>query len=170
MELSGDGILLRPWREDDTESVYAACQDPEILHWIPFIPRPYTPNHAHAFVTGSLDLGPYQFAITEDDHPVGSIGIRVNEQKIGHIGYWCARETRGRGLTTRALRLLCQYALDELKMERLELITDPDNRASQRVAEKVGFRPEGVLRSHLLHPDGRRRDSVIFSLLPGELR
>jgi hypothetical protein len=38
-----------------------------------------------------------------------------------------------------------------------------------RVAEKVGFTREGVLRSHLLHPDGRRRDSVMFSLLPGEL-
>ena len=55
------------------------------------------------------------------------------------------------------------------ELERLELITDPDNRGSQRVAEKVGFQREGVLRSHLLHPDGRRRDSVMFSLLPGEL-
>ncbi len=55
-------------------------------------------------------------------------------------------------------------------MQRLELIADPDNTASQRVAEKAGFRREGVLRSHLLHPDGRRRDSVMFSLLPGELR
>ena len=73
-------------------------------------------------------------------------------------------------MTTSALRLLCQYAFEELEMERLELMTDPDNHASQRVAEKVGFRREGVLRSHLLHPDGRRRDSVLFSLLPGELR
>jgi RimJ/RimL family protein N-acetyltransferase len=170
VELRGDRIVLRPWREDDAESVYVACQDPEILHWIPLIPRPYTPDDAHAFVTGALDLGPYQFAITEDDHPVGSIGVRANEQKVGHIGYWCAREARGRGVTTRALRLLCQYALEDLGMERLELITDPDNRASQRVAENVGFRQEGVLRSHLLHPDGRRRDSVMFSLLPGELR
>jgi RimJ/RimL family protein N-acetyltransferase len=56
-----------------------------------------------------------------------------------------------------------------LQVDRLELLTDPDNAASQRVAEKVGFRREGVLRSHVSHPDGRRRDSVIFSLLPGEL-
>jgi hypothetical protein len=51
----------------------------------------------------------------------------------------------------------------------LELITDPDNVRSQRIAEKVGFRREGVLRSHLVHSDGPRRDSVMFSLLPGEL-
>jgi RimJ/RimL family protein N-acetyltransferase len=94
----------------------------------------------------------------------------VNNSRTGHIGYWCAREARGLGVTTRALRLLCKHALEDLRLERLELITDPDNRASQRVAEKVGFRREGVLRSHLTHPDGRRRDSVMFSLLPGELR
>lgn len=170
VELRGDGIVLRPWREDDAQAVYDACQDPEILYWIPLIPRPYTLDVARAFVTDSLGLGPYQFAITEDDLVVGSIGMRISEPKTGHIGYWCARDARGRGVTTRALRLLCQYALGELNIDRLELITDPDNRASQRVAEKVGFRREGVLRSQMLHPDGRRRDSVIFSLLPGELR
>jgi RimJ/RimL family protein N-acetyltransferase len=47
----------------------------------------------------------------------------------------------------RALRRLARYALDELHLERLDLITDIDNLASHRVAEKVGFRREGVLRS-----------------------
>jgi RimJ/RimL family protein N-acetyltransferase len=73
-------------------------------------------------------------------------------------------------MCTRALRLLSRWGLDELALQRLDLITDPDNAASQRVAEKVGFRREGVLRAHLRHPDGRIRDSVMFSLLPGELR
>jgi RimJ/RimL family protein N-acetyltransferase len=169
VEIQGEGIVLRPWREDDAEAVYSACQDPEILRWIPVIPRPYTREDAIGFVSGGLDLGPYQFAITEAGRVVGAIGMRVGEQSTGHIGYWCVRDARGRGVTTRALRVLCRYALDELNLQRLELITDPENQASQRVAEKVGFRHEGVLRSHLVHPDGRRRDSVMFSLLPGEL-
>jgi [ribosomal protein S5]-alanine N-acetyltransferase len=100
---------------------------------------------------------------------VGSIGMGVNRNRTGHIGYWCAPAARGRGVVTRALRLLSRYAFDELALLRLELITDPDNVGSQRVAEKAGYRREGVLRSHLDHPDGRRRDSVMFSLLPGEL-
>ena len=89
--------------------------------------------------------------------------------RTGHIGYWVARHARGRGVATRALRTLCRWALTELGLQRLELVTDPENRASHRVAENVGFRREGVLRSHLEHRDGRRRDSVMFSLLPGEL-
>jgi RimJ/RimL family protein N-acetyltransferase len=88
----------------------------------------------------------------------------------GRIGYWIAAPARGHGVCTRALRVLSRWALDELGLRRLDLITDPDNVASQRVAEKVGFQREGVMRSHLLHPDGRLRDSVMFSLLPGELR
>ena len=96
--------------------------------------------------------------------------MRVNHRsRTGQLGYWCVPWARGRGLTTRALWVLCRHGLEQLQLGRLELVTDPDNSASQRVAEKVGFRREGLLRSHLVHPDGRRRDSVMFSLLPGEL-
>jgi RimJ/RimL family protein N-acetyltransferase len=170
MEVRDEWLVLRPWREDDAPAVYAECQDPEIQYWIPVIPRPYTEQDARAFVTGALGFGPYQFAVEEDGRIVGSIGMGVNEvTRTGHIGYWCARRARGRGITTHALRLLCRHAFEELTLERLELITDPENLVSQRVAERAGFKREGILRSHLPHPDGRRRDSVMFSLLPGEL-
>ena len=98
------------------------------------------------------------------------MAVRVNQFKTGHIGYWTAPAERGRGVTARALRLACRWSFAHLELGRLELVTDPDNVASQRVAEKAGFTREGVLRAHVLHPDGRRRDSVMFSLLPGELR
>jgi RimJ/RimL family protein N-acetyltransferase len=168
MELRDGELVLRPFTLDDVPAITRACQDPEILHWIPVIPRPYSEEDARAFVTAD-DLG-HQFAITESATLVGSIGMRTNQFGVGHVGYWCAAEARGRGLTTRALGLVSRWGLEELGLGRVELITDPDNVASQRVAEKVGFCREGVLRSHLLHPDGRRRDSVMFSLLPGELR
>ena len=71
MELRDDLIVLRPWREDDADAVYAACQDAEIQHWIPVIPRPYTHDDAHAFVTGELELGRYQFAIAQEGQVVG---------------------------------------------------------------------------------------------------
>ena len=167
MELRDGDLVLRPFTLDDVPAIARACQDPEIQRWIPVIPRPYTEEDARTFVLAD-DLG-HQFAITESATLAGSIGMRVNQFRVGHIGYWCAPEARARGITTRALRLVSRWGLEELGLGRVELITDPDNTASQRVAEKVGFRREGVLRSHLLHPDGRRRDSVMFSLLPGEL-
>jgi RimJ/RimL family protein N-acetyltransferase len=169
MTLRGERVVLRPWTEDDIPVILAEIEDPDILRWMPIIPRPYTPADARAFVTDELGLGPHQFAIVVEDRVVGSIGLRVNENDTGHAGYWLARSERGRGIVPDALRTLSRYGFEELGLGRMELITDPDNHASQRVAEKAGYQREGVLRSHLLHPDGRRRDSVMFSLLPGEL-
>jgi RimJ/RimL family protein N-acetyltransferase len=171
VELRDGDVELRAWTLDDVQAIVNACNDAEIQYWIPNIPRPYTEEDARAFVQGEVPgIGEEQFAITERGEVVGSIGLGVNEVlNNATIGYWCAAEARGRGVTTRALRLLSKHALEELQLQRLQLMTDPDNLASQRVAEKVGFQREGVLRAHLRHPDGRVRDSVMFSLLPGEL-
>ena len=85
VELRGDGIVLRPWREDDAPAVYAACQDPEILWWLPLVPRPYTIEHARAYV--AKPAGPYSFAIEEGGRVVGSISVRVDEQNAtGSVG------------------------------------------------------------------------------------
>lgn len=171
MELRDGDLVLRAWAEADAPALVVACNDPEITRWIPVIPSPYTELDALAFIRGAVQPEiDYSLAITRDGVLVGAIGMGVNSHRYrGHIGYWVAANARGQGICTRALRLLSRWALDELELQRLELITDPDNIASQRVAEKVGFRREGVLRSHLRHRDGRVRDSVMFSLLPGEL-
>lgn len=174
MELRGGEILLRRWRMDDAPTVAQACRDAEIPRWIPFVPSPYTEEDARTYVQGCVDApeGRQPFAITaaDDGHLLGSIDMSVNTMRSGHVGYWVVAEARGKGVCTAALSTLARWAFEELGLGRLELLTDPDNVASQRVAEKTGFRREGVLRSHLLQRDGRRRDSVMFSLLPGELR
>lgn len=168
MELRDGELLLRSWSEEDVPALVVACNDPEIARWIPLIPSPYTEADAISFIGGGTE--DYSLAITRAGVVVGAIGLGVNGPGYrGRVGYWVAAPARGAGVCTRALRALSRWALDDLELVRLELITDPDNLASQRVAEKVGFRREDVLRSHLLHPDGRLRDSVMFSLLPGEL-
>ena len=160
---------------DDAAALELACQDPEIAHWIPFVSHPYTRADAEQYLRGCLESEgerhPFAIVDPETGELLGSIDMGVNSYGYrGHIGYWVAAGARGRGICTRALRLLSRWALADLGLQRLELITDPENRASQRVAEKVGYQREGVLRAHLRHPDGRIRDSQMFSLLPGELK
>jgi RimJ/RimL family protein N-acetyltransferase len=175
MELRADGIVLRPWRLDDAHAVTAACQDPEIARWIPLIPIPYREEHARAFLEDSVrrfESGEgYAFAVLDSETGAlaGSIAIRVQPFSSGHVGYWVVREARGRGVATAALKALCRWAVAHLGLKRLELVTDPENVGSQRVAEKAGFRREGIMRSALEYQDGRRTDSVLFSMLPGEL-
>jgi RimJ/RimL family protein N-acetyltransferase len=170
VELRDGDLVLRPWSEHDVPALVVACNDPEIARWIPSIPRPYTDDDARAFIERETRPEMQSFAIQLDGALVGAVGLALNSHSYrGHVGYWIAASARGQGVCTRAVRLLSRWALEELKLQRLELITDPENVASQRVAEKVGYRREGVLRAHLKHPDGRIRDSVMFSLLPGEL-
>jgi RimJ/RimL family protein N-acetyltransferase len=172
-EIRANGLTLRPWRIEDAPAIEAACQDPEISYWIPFVPNPYTRDDAETYLRGCIESGeerePFAIVDSETGEVVGSIDMSVNTMRTGHVGYWVVAGARGGGVCTRALAALARWAFEELELQRLELITDPDNAASQRVAEKVGFRREGVLRSHLQHRDSRRRDSVMFSLLPGEL-
>jgi RimJ/RimL family protein N-acetyltransferase len=172
MELRDGDLVLREWSEADVPALVVACNDPEIARWIPVIPRPYTEEHALSFVRGESTGAPeHSFAIEAHDTMVGAIGMSLNSLRYkGTIGYWVAAQARGNGVCTRAVRVVARWGLDELDLQRLDLITDPDNIGSQRVAEKVGFVREGVMRAHLRHPDGRVRDSVLFSLLPGELR
>ena len=83
-------------------------------------------------------------------------------------GYWVAAPARGRGVATRAIRLLCAFAFAELGAKRVELWIEPVNAASLRVAEAAGFHREGLLRS-FMHVGGERRDMLMYSLLPSDL-
>ena len=85
------------------------------------------------------------------------------------IRYWLAPHARGRGVATHAVRVLAEWPLADLDVARFELMCGPDNAVSQHVAERCGFITESVLRSHIPFKGGRR-DTVLFSLLPEELR
>lgn len=161
-----DGIVrLRPFTHEDVPAITAACQDPDIARWIP-IPTPYTEKDARAYVDGVPDTRAIVDATSGE--LLGSIGWRIVDQGNFQIGYWVKREARGRGAATHALSLLSRWALSELGKRRVQLLAEPENRASQRVAEKAGFAREGVLRSYL-ELGGERRDGVMFSLLPEDI-
>ena len=170
--LQDEVVTLRPWTMDDAPAVAAACQDPEIPRWTT-VPIPYSDEDARQFVAAVTQPGVEdQLALattrTEDGLVVGSMTFWIIRPGVGEFGYWAAAEARGRGYTPRALRLLARWVLDELGLPRLQLGTFPGNKASERVAEKVGFAPEGVLRSWM-DQRGERRDVRMWSLLPGEL-
>jgi RimJ/RimL family protein N-acetyltransferase len=171
--LRDDAVVLRPWAFDDVAAVTHACQDPEISRWTT-VPTPYSEDNAQAFLASVTDPAledHISLAVTraDDDAVVGAMSLWVVKQHVAEFGYWAVAEARGRGYTPRALRLLAGWAFDELHLARLQLGTFPGNRASERVAEKVGFQAEGVLRSYM-EQRGERRDVRMWSLLPGELR
>jgi RimJ/RimL family protein N-acetyltransferase len=146
-------LLLRPKRADDAEAITAACQDPEIPRWT-LEPSPYSRAEAEAFIASSAEDAAAGRAVNllavdaRDDRLLGSFSVMELDRApgFGEIGYWVAAEARGRGVATRAVRLLADWARDELGLTRIEILPHRDNAASRRVAEKAGFRDTGELK------------------------
>jgi RimJ/RimL family protein N-acetyltransferase len=90
------------------------------------------------------------------------------EKAEAEAGYITTSPARGRGVATRALRLLSAWAFAELPLERIELLIDVANPASEVVAQRAGYTREGVLRWTYLKP-GLRSDSIVYSLLRREI-
>jgi RimJ/RimL family protein N-acetyltransferase len=99
------------------------------------------------------------------DEVIGGVNLRFGDHDIAEISYFLRASARGRGLATRAVRLVARWAIDELAIERIELRVHPENAASRRVAERAGFTREGVERASRAWPDGTRFDSIVYSLL-----
>lgn len=176
--LADDLVALRPWRSSDVPKKLMAFADPLVDRFVWRRLEPYTESDAADFLertrTARRRGSELHLALVLADDTTDVLGgISLNDvdldQRRAGIGYWVASEWRGRGIATRAVRLLARWAFDELALARLEISCGPDNFASQRVAERCGFVREGLLRAHLVHK-GRRRDSVVFGLLPADLR
>jgi RimJ/RimL family protein N-acetyltransferase len=176
--LSDGVVVLRPWQPADMGFVVRACQDPEVSRYSPVIPFPYVEADAAGWFGSQeptrLAGDALDFAVADAStgKPLGAIGLHKLDRRLltAETGYWLAREARGHGHMTRAVRLLATWVFEELNLARLELRTDPENLPSQRIAERCGFHMEGHLRSNMLvlH-SGERRDSFVFGLLSGEL-
>jgi RimJ/RimL family protein N-acetyltransferase len=147
-----DGDLtLRPKRREDLDAITAACQDPEIPRWT-FVPSPYTRADAEAYFERSATEAAEGrainlLAVDAQDRLLGSFGLMEldREPRYGEIGYWVVADARGRGVATRAVRMLADWAREELGLTRIEVLPHKDNLPSRRVAEKAGFVDTGEL-------------------------
>jgi len=177
--LTTERLVLRPFEPSDAPAVHAACQDPGIPRWTS-VPSPYGVGDAEHFVgtvvPGSWrDDTAYHFAVVSraDGSLVGATGlVRLGRlhtpERQAELGYWTAKEHRGRGYTVEAARAVLRWAFRELGVERLEWHAEAGNEASRAVARKLGFHMEGTLRAQLVR-GGTRRDVWIGSLLPSDL-
>lgn len=91
------------------------------------------------------------------------------ENKRLEIGYtWYAPQTWGTAVNPAAKRLLLEHCFDDWQARRVQFLTDNRNLHSQTALKKLGATHEGILRAHRIRPDGSRRDSHVFSILPEE--
>jgi [ribosomal protein S5]-alanine N-acetyltransferase len=174
--LSDGVVTLRLMSETDIPAIVAAVQDPEIPRYTR-VPDTYGEEEARQWqrmASTGLRTGselPTLIVDSREGRLLGAVGLHNLDPESGRCsaGYWVAAQERRRGVARQALELLCDYAFTELDVKRIELWIEPGNAPSLRVAESVGFAREGLLRS-FMHIGGRRRDMLMYSLLPKDRR
>ncbi len=174
--LTDGRVVVRPFEPDDAAAVQAACDDPDVAHWIHLVPTPYSLGDAREFVAESrhrLLLGErarLAVADAETGELLGSVSLDLfADRQAAEIGYWVKRGARRTGVALAAARLVADWAFAEVGVERLELLTYPGNEASQALAGRLGFTRECLLRGFLPPEAGKSRVGRVVPSSDGSL-
>ncbi|THU41753.1 GNAT family N-acetyltransferase [Niastella caeni] len=96
------------------------------------------------------------------------LNISFYDKRLEIGSTWLGTSFIGTGINRQAKFALLSFAFEVMKMERVEIKTDNLNERAKAALLKVGMKPEGVFRSHMLMHDGRRRDSIYYSIIRSE--
>ncbi len=153
-------LVLRPFRRRDVGPVHEAVLSslPDLARWLPWAANNYTRTVTHQFIRDSLaawsEGKAFDFAIRSRDEPdrhLGNVSVwwtsRTN--RTGEIGYWVRSDMTSKGICTEATARILQVGFEELAMHRVTLRIAVGNDASERVAQKLGFVEEGLLRDEV---------------------
>lgn len=171
-------LELRPFRRRDLESLLDAVLEskPQLEPWLPWAHQRYRRSDALRFIreSGAAWAEARAFdmtirALTDPDRHLGNISVwhTSRREQAGEIGYWIRTSAAGSGVATEACARIVQTAFEELRLHRVTLRIAVGNRASERVAEKLGFLREGVLRREVLI-GGEWVDHSLWALLDEE--
>jgi ribosomal-protein-alanine N-acetyltransferase len=176
VELTGDRVRLREVGTDDAVAALGFAADPEFFRYLPFEPVRDEASEAEflARLAAEARATPRRqyhvgivWSATGQLVGMARLGISEPEHLVGDIGYGVRRDRQRRGIATEAAALLLDFGFGELGLHRVFAYHHPDNRASQRVLEKLGMQCEGRLRENLL-AHGTWRDSVVWAILDRE--
>jgi RimJ/RimL family protein N-acetyltransferase len=170
--LQDDALGLEPLSQSVAHELLAVLGDPDIVRFtrVPAgADEVFVRGWIKRYEDGWDECSRAAFAIhaRDDDHAflgwAGLVELDL-ERREGEIGYLVAPAARGRGIASRTVELLTRWAFEELGLERLELRIDPENVPSTKVAERAGYRLDGVLRNLHFKAD-LRSDVAVWSRL-----
>lgn len=160
-------IELRRWNAGDIDVLARIANNYNIAKYLMDVfPHPYTREHALNFVERVGNENPQKvFAITINENPVGAIGVfpqndimRLNAE----LGYWIAEEHWGKGIMSKTIPMVVDYAFSTFEIKRIYARPFGNNMASQHVLEKSGFTLEARIQQNIIK-FGERQDELIYA-------
>ncbi len=174
--LVGNVVRLEPLQLQHAVDLYHAAQDPAIWLYMPYNPSS-TLVDMQAWISTALQAQetrtevPFAIIDLATGHAVGStryLNIASKDRGLEIGSTWLAREMRRTSVNTECKYLLLRHAFEALGAIRVQLKTDSRNMTSQRAIERLGTVKEGILRNHMIMPDGYYRHSVYYSVIDSE--
>jgi RimJ/RimL family protein N-acetyltransferase len=161
-------FLLRPWQLSDLPSLVRYANNWSIAkNMTDKFPHPYTEENGNAFIAfANSDTPVHIFAITVQDEAVGGIGIHPQEdihRKNAELGYWLAEPFWGKGIISKAIYQMVNFAFDTYDISRVFARPFGTNLTSQRVLEKNSFLLEGRFEK-VLYKNGEYLDELIYAV------
>ena len=135
-------VALRPHRVSDAKRFFDILQNPKFVF---FGVIPKSVEDERKWLKGHVERVKknyeHNFTILYSGKVVGSIGIKIDQHRkhIGEIGYFLEEKYWGKGITTKAVNLVEKIGFGKLKLKRIEIIMDPNHKASEKVAIKNGY-------------------------------
>ena len=166
---------LRLLQEEDAEEELALWREnhEEYLRWFPGDYQSKTLETTREWIRSNVERFSSNRGFAVGIWHQGELAGVVDLQEIDWVnrksalGYWLGARFQGKGLMTRACRAIIDHAFAELKLNRIEIRSAPENTKSCAVAERLGFKREGVLRQNELLR-GRYLDDVVYATLQGD--
>ena len=168
----GDGIVLRRLTMGDLDEIWALLEQERdrLGSWMPWISGLTTIDEERAWLESvSSNEGTLEgCGLFVEGRYVGGVGLSWDAFNIvGEIGYWIGSEHEGRGLVTRAVRVLIDVGFEELGLNRIVIRTGVDNQRSRAIPERLGFTREGIERGSG-RGTGGYYDQVVYATLRDE--
>jgi len=174
--LSGKYVRLEPLSENHIPDLCRVGLDERIWRYMRY-GMVLTEEQMHAWVSSILEKAakgneiPFAVIHLESGRAVGAtrfLTIQPDQCNLEIGGTWYGVDYQRTAVNTESKYLMLKHAFEVMGMIRVQIKTDLRNIASQRAIERLGAVKEGILRKHMILPDGYIRDSVIYSILDDE--
>ena len=170
-------LTLRKVMPMDAEEIFGTIdREREYLgQWLPFVAETtklsYTIDFLNTILEAEDDENVCVFTIRVKDQFVGIIGFKASDtaNKKTEIGYWLSEQHQHKGIMTRCVKLLCDRAFNEFKINRIQIKCATGNAPSRAIPQRLGFHLEGIERDGEQMSNGEYIDLEVYSLLRREM-
>ena len=159
-------IKIRPQKLSDAERFYEILTNPNFIY---FGARPKSLADEKKWLKKSMQRKEKEanrnYSIIFNGKMVGGIGAKINYHRryVGELGYCIDEKYWGKGIASQAVRLLEDVCFKKLKLMRIEIVMRPENKASEKVAIKNGYKKEGLMKKALKGKDGKMHDCYLYA-------